>query len=635
MSHQPSRSRAGFIFFLISLGFVGVLVRSIQFQLAPDQRLVSLATGKEKMTKQSQSAEQIVSRGPIVDRNGHELALSVIVKSFFANPRLIKDSHAAAQSLAPLLGMPVAKLKGLLDQDKYFVWLKREVDESAARKVESLNLEGVYSRKESKRIYPQGELAKPIIGLSGLDGTGLQGLESKYDSFLRSSDKAHVRSIQDALGRLLLFDEYENQWFDSNRLQTTLDIRLQRIVEEELASVVEEKNPLSAQAVMMDPKTGAILALASIDGARQRTDDNRIRPVVDVYEPGSTFKIILAAAALEHLKMTPTSQIFGENGKFRVGNHLIKEFHDKKYQWITLQELLEVSSNVASAKIGLKLGNSDFESTIRKFGFGEESGIDIPGEAPGLLRSSSTWRPIELANIAFGQGIGVTPLQMARAVSVIANGGNLVKPHLVSKVLAPKNGTMEVVWKADAAQKEIYSVDLARTMTDMLVHVTEPGSTGNQAAIEGYQIAGKTGTAQKLVEKEGRRGKFKTYSSDHSVVSFVGYVPAYDPAFVLIVVYDDPQGRVSGGMTAAPSFRKIASRSLAVLGISPTGSTDLQAYTANAVEGSHFVGRSFQDVLREIKDLPAGERARYDLIGFGVAVREELSSDQRVKVYFK
>lgn len=661
---KSMRIKAYLVFWALVIGFACIVVRAVQFQMKPDNRLVRLSQSKNKLNQQVQAEELLTSRGAIVDRNGRDLALSVVVKSFFANPKVIKNPVATAQKLSPILGISTAKLTETLKQDRFFVWLKREVDDVSAKKIEALELEGVFARKESKRIYPQGDLARPVIGVSGLDGTGLEGIEKSYDAYLKSSDKGGAVSVRDALGRLLLFEDFEKEWFNSHHVISTLDIRLQKIVEEELRAVVDEKHPQSAQAIMMNPKTGEILAMASIEGKRPDPNTIRNRAVADVYEPGSTFKIILAAASLEHLGMTANSQIFAENGMLRVGSNVIKEYHNKKYQWISLQELLEVSSNVASAKLGLKMGASDLDSTLRHLGFGSTSGIDLPGEATGIIRNASSWKPIELANISFGQGLAVTPLQLVRAVSSVANGGYLVQPHIVSKVLGPQTpqGEAPLVWSADAQvkTKEVMPAERARALTDMLVHVTDKGSTGVEAAIEGFRIAGKTGTSQKLVEKITPRGrKIKTYVGDHSIVSFIGYVPAYDPAFLLLVLYDDPEGRVSGGMTAAPSFRKIASRALSILGISPSVTAVADASprveadvvpkktnidkdkiektdaTQETGGETRYVGKSFQAVLKELKELSPEQRAKIDLIGYGIAIKEEIDSDQRMKVYFR
>lgn len=639
---MKSRVRSMLLFWILAIGFLGVIFRAVQIQVKPDQRLQKFSANKEKLSVQSQSEEFITSRGAIVDRNGRELALSIVTKSYFANPKLIKDPAKTAKRLSPILKMPAVRLQELLNQDRFFVWLKREVDEDVARKIDDLEIDGIYSRKESKRVYPQGELAKAIIGVAGRDGQGLEGVEKSFNQYLKSADEGKSLGFKDALGRLLLFRDFEKEWFESPHVILTLDARLQRIVEEELRATLREKRAQSAQAIMMDPRSGEIMAMASLDGERSDANPLRNRVVSDLYEPGSTFKVILAAAALEHLGMTASSQIFGENGLFHVGNRTIREFHGKKYQWLSLQELLEISSNIASAKIGLKLGPEKFFETIEKFGLSKSTGIDLPGEASSWIRKPSDWKPIETANISFGQGLAITPLQMVRAVAAIANGGVLTTPHLISKVMAPKShpADSKILWQPDLTSTEIYSSEKARALTDMLIHVTEAGSTGSAAAVEGYQVAGKTGTAQKLVEKPNAKGKMiKTYSLDQSIVSFVGYVPAYDPAFVLLIIYDDPKGRASGGNTAAPAFRRIASRALGVLGVSPRRPTsDKEMASANAsrqVEGTRFVGKSFRVVLKEIQNLPTDQRAKVDLVGYGTAVREELKDDDRLVVYFE
>ncbi len=632
-----SNLRASFLFALLGLGLVTVVARAIQFQLKPDDRLEQMAAGKVRLNQKKESEEALVSRGAILDREENDLALSIIVQSFFANPKLIKNPKQVARKLAPLLKQKVSKLEGLLSEDRYFVWLKREVDAETTKQIEVLDIDGIYSRKESKRIYPHGDLARVVIGTSGHDGVGLEGIEKFYDSYLRSSDQGQRLGIRDALGRLLLYDDFDKQWFNSHQVVLTLDLRLQKILEEELRNVLQEKKPLSAQGVMLNPKTGEILAMASLDGKRPDRNEFRNRIVTDLYEPGSTFKIILAAAAIEHLGMNAHSQVFGENGAIRVGNHTIREYNHHKYGWLSLQELLEVSSNVAAAKIGLKLGTSAYEKTIRRFGFGKKTGIDLPGEEDGILRSAASWKPVELANIGFGQGIAVTPLQMAVAVAAVANGGYLVRPYILSHIFAPPSGKAEqkVVFENRPDVREIIPAERARILTDMLSHITDEGSTGVAAAISGYRIAGKTGTSQKLVEKVNSRGKtYKTYTSENSIVSFVGYVPANDPAFVLLILYDDPEGRVSGGVTAAPTFRRVASRALATMGVTPDRKHPPRVQ-ASPSETGRFVGKTFEEVLQEVKALPQEQRAKIDLIGYGVAVREEVDDDWQMKVYFK
>jgi len=617
------------------------------FRLELMKSLLNFRRAKKRWTLNKQSSELLISRGTILDRNNKNLALSVVVKSFFADPKKIKSPTRVARKLSRILRISRYKLSKLLQKDTHFVWLKREVSDKAAKKIQALNIPGVYWRKESKRVYPHRKLAKTVIGISGHDGIGLEGIEKKYDQFLQTSDSNNQPGIRDALGRLLLFKDYEREWFDGYQVHTSIDLRIQRILEAELSKTLKEKKAKSAQGIMLNPKTGEILAMASIEGKRKEKNPLRNRSISDIYEPGSTFKIILAAAAFEHLGLSPSSQIFGENGSLRVGRHTIREYARKKYQWLSLQELLEVSSNVASAKLGLRIGAKKFNSTIQKFGFGTKSGIDLPGEASGIIRKASSWKPIELANISFGQGIAITPLQMISAVAAIANGGYLVKPYLVSKVSpihshkkSKEKEADQLAYEVTPEKKEIISAKYARQLTNMLIHVTDIGSTGAGGAVKGYKVAGKTGTSQKLVEKTNSKGKtYKTYSSEHSIVSFVGYVPAYDPAFVLLVLYDDPEGRATGGKIAAPTFKRVASKTLALLGIPPqkvvAPNKKSLAKKKLVKEGTHYVGRSFQDVLREVRNLPPEQRAQIDLIGYGTAVREEKTENDKIKVFFE
>jgi cell division protein FtsI (penicillin-binding protein 3) len=638
--------RAYVLFSILTLGFALVVARSIQLVVVPNEKLVQFARSKDRIAQQGPAEDLIVSRGEIRDRHGRPLALSVVTRSFFANPKLIKNPQATARKLAPLLKVPVKNLTRLLNEDRFFVWLKREVDETSARKIMELNLAGVYSRKESKRLYPQGELARTVLGIAGRDGVGLEGIEKAFDSHLRTSDKASGLGYRDALGRLLLFRDFDQEWFESPAVVTTLDARIQRMMEQELAQTVKDRNASSGQAVLMDPRTGAIYAMATVEGSRGDKNPLRNRVIADMYEPGSTFKVFLAAAGMEHLGMKATSQVYAEQGLMRVGNRSIREFHGKKYEWLSLQELLEVSSNIASAKIGIKMGASAFEQTLKRFGLGQPSGLGLPGEASGLLRKASDWKPIDLANISFGQGVAVTPLQLARAMAAVANGGIKVTPTVVSEVVGRPRGSQEnhILWQHDPQPTRVFPSQKSRELTDMLVHVTKEGSTGRAAAIEGYSVAGKTGTAQKLVETVNSRGQtIRSYSRDASIVSFLGFVPAYDPAFVLLVLYDDPQeGRASGGNTAAPSWRRIASRALGLLGVPqeknlpPVAQRILPSRRdAQAPSDSHYIGRSFREVLESLQKLSPEERAQYDLIGYGVATREQTSPEGKTLIFFE
>lgn len=632
---RVSRVRSVILFFVLASGFLLVLGRSIQFQLYPSEKLERLSENKQKWNQKKSTEKFLRSRGAIIDRNNRELALSVISKSFFANPRLIEKPQSVALKLSRHLGVPAKELQKQLSQDRFFVWLKREVDEASARKIENLEILGIHASKESKRIYPHGNLARSVLGFAGRDGTGLEGVEKSYDRWLLASDQAENLGVRDALGRLLLFRDYDRQWFETYDVQLTLDLRLQKLVEDEIRRTLKETQSLSGQAIMMNPNTGEILAMASIDGERaEKSSPFRNRTLSDVYEPGSTFKIFTAAASLEKLHLSASSQVFAENGLLKVGPNTVREYNSRKFGWLTLEEILMVSSNVGAAKLGLKIGSEQFAQSIRRFGFGQKTGIDLPGEASGIFRPARDWKPIDLANISFGQGIAVTPLQLIRAVSVIANGGYLVKPHVVSKIIRDAEAR-ELVWQAQVEKKEVFSAQHARALTEMLVAVTQEGGTGQKAAIPGYRVAGKTGTSQKLVERETASGKLrKTYSADASIVSFVGYVPAEDPAFVLLVLYDEPKASlVSGGYTAAPSFYRIASKALGLMGRKPK-TKDQALGKWKPSENSVYVGRSFQEILEEIQAWEEAQRQKVELIGYGKAVREERSEDQ-LRIYFE
>lgn len=627
------RFRAFVVLLLVFTGFCLVVMRAVQIQVFPDDQLVKFVENKDKWNKKKSESEILQSRGSIVDRNENVLSMSLISKSFFANPRLVDQPKTVAMKLARHLNLKAGPLEKLLSSDKFFVWVKREVAYEKARKVEALEIPGLHTSKESRRVYPHGEIGKSILGVVGRDGKGLEGVELSYENWLQASDKSEAWGLRDALGRGLRFQDYERQWFEAQDVVLSIDLRLQKIVEEELRKAIAESESLYGQAVMMNPRTGAVMAMASVDGERKgKSAHFRNRSVSDVFEPGSTFKLVVAMAGLEKLHLSPSSQIYGEKGVLRVGPNQIREYNNRKFEWMTLTEMLSKSSNVAAAKLGLKVGAENFYDTIKRFGFGEKTGLDFPGEAKGLLRRFSRWKPIELANISFGQGIAVTGIQMARAFSAVANGGFLVKPYLVERVQAHQD-EKKVLWKQPIEKKEVFKAEDVRALKEMLLAVTAEGGTGGNAAIPGFQVAGKTGTSQKLVEREGRNGKtYKAYSSEASIVSFGGFVPVEDPAFVLYVMIDEPVKRSSGGSLAAPVWRKIASRSLGVLGVGRVASPRVRPERTN--EESLFVGQSFRDVLGELRSWEESKRKKVELIGFGTAIREEVFDD-RIRVYFE
>lgn len=623
------RKRAFFLLCVLFAGFLLVFGRSVQLQLKPHSKLVEFTENKKSWVERRAEEKLLESRGAILDRHAKPLAISLISESFFANPRQIENPKSVSYKLARYLGMERDKVLSLLTQDRYFVWLKREVDEETAKKIRELEIRGIHSSKESKRSYPHAPLAQQVIGFSGRDGKGLEGVEKSYDSWLRIKDEAKDTSVRDALGRFLRFKDFDRQWFEGNDVVLTLDLQLQRILESEMKAVVANKKAKRGLAVMLEPETGEVLAMATIN-AESSARDFRNRVISDIYEPGSTMKIFTAIAAMARLHMSPESQIFAEEGLLQVGPNRVREYNRKKFGWLSLEEVIAKSSNVAAAKLALKLDSQNLYTWIKRSGFGVETDIDLPGEEAGILREASSWRSIDLANIGFGQGLAVNLLQMARAYAAIANGGYLVQPHIVKEIRRSLDS--QLAWRFSAHRKEVFDPRLVRQAKEMLVAATQEDGTGVAAQVANFEVAGKTGTTQKLVEVENSRGsKYKTYSSEKVIASFAGFVPAYDPKFVLVVAYDEPEAPASGGSVAAPSFARIATKALAVLGAEAQPKFEPGAQND---QGQLFVGKHFREVLKEVQRWEKEKQSQLKLYGYGVAVREELQGEE-LKVYFE
>lgn len=493
-------------------------------------------------------------RLPIVDRHGNRLAITVTQPSIFADPSQIKSPRKVASILSSKLFVSYGRLVKKLKSKRRFVWIKRYVSDRSALQIEKLNLSGVYVLKERKRFYPHKHLAGQVIGFVGWDGHGLEGVERKFEQELLRKTKAS-RVFRDALGRKLWagnLEEIENH----NVLKLNIDSYIQYVVERELEKACLKYRASSAQAVVMNPWNFEVLAIANWpffdpNGYRFLSPDQwRNRAITDVFEPGSTFKPFVVAAALEAKIVEPESRFFCEEGSYRVPGHTIRDVHP--HGWLSVAEIIKYSSNIGAAKIAQQLGSENFYKFLRKIGFGSRTGIDLPGESPGIVRPWKKWQPVDLATAAFGQGIGVTAMQLTVAFAVIANGGFIGKPSVVAK---PPNMSGQL--------KRIISKETARKLKKMLLMVTEKGGTGTKAAISGYSVAGKTGTAQRINPETGE------YSAHGYSSLFVGFVPANHPEIVITIVIHEPHGAIYGGVVAAPVFREIASDVLRYLGIFP------------------------------------------------------------------
>jgi len=503
-------------------------------------------------------------RGTIYDAAGRELAVSVEVESAFAVPREVGDARAAAAKLARVLGVDRTRLERLLAQDREFVWVARKLDPPDARAVRDLKLDGVYFLEESKRYYPMRQLAAQVLGYVGTDNHGLAGLEAIYERVV--AGKPGRRTVlRDARRGLAVPPDLPSAApVPGADLRLTLDAALQQIVEEELELAVSSRRAQNGSAVLLDPATGAVLAMAS----RPTFDPNefrsasaaaqRNRPVQDAYEPGSTFKMITAAAALEQGVVSPADRFDCEMGAIVLAGVRISDH--KAFGNLSFREIIAKSSNVGTIKTALRVPTKDFYTTIRAFGFGRTSGIDLPGESAGLLMPVERWPALAKAYIAFGQGISITPLQLAAAFAVVANGGRLLEPYVVEEIRNP--GEVRRPHPAPVVRGEPVSPRTVATLRELLAGVTIEGGTGRAAATPGYAVAGKTGTAQKA---EPGRG----YLPDEFIASFVGWAPLDRPLFVGAVVIDDPQGGYHGGDVAAPVFGAIARRALLTRDVKP------------------------------------------------------------------
>ncbi len=504
-------------------------------------------------------------RGTIYDARGRELALSVEVDSVWADPSRIEDAAGIARALGKVLDVDVRKLTAALESDREFVWIERQLDRPQADAVRQLALEGVAFLKESKRYYPMRELAAQVVGFAGRDNKGLEGLEQAYNQVI-AGEAAERQVLRDARrGTVLLPDISFGEAKAGLDLHLTIDSWIQHLLERELTAAVRRTQAKSATAVLLDPNTGAILAMASLptfdpnDFSRSSRESWRNRAVADAFEPGSTFKMVTAAAALEGNLVDPEDVFDCEHGSIIVQGVRI---HDhKSFGDLTFREVLAKSSNVGAIKTGLMVGKPDLYEQIVDFGFGRPTGVDLPGESPGILRPANRWPKRATAYISFGQNLSVTTLQMASAFAAVANGGTLLTPYVVTGVGRPGEG-LESRPRPQRLGNPI-SASTARTLERLLESVITDG-TARKAAIPGFRVAGKTGTAQKASPNGG-------YAARKFVASFVGFAPARDPVIVGMIAIDEPEPALGyhGGDVAAPVFSAVVGPSLLYLGIPP------------------------------------------------------------------
>lgn len=633
-----------FLTFGLAFGILGG--RSVQLHTRSDAKLEHLAENQY-----TERVRPLPIRGNIYDRRGQELAVSVATYSLAAHPHYIEDEGQVTKKLANIFDIPPRLFKKRLTSKKKFVWLKRRLMPEEVEKIQTLSEPGLVLEKEARRYYPNRELASQVLGAAGYDSEGLGGLELAYDSYLRNAETSEL-AYRDARGKIFGVSDDPLRNRNIAHLYLTIDKNIQYSAETELVSAAHRWNIQKGSVVVMDPRTGAILAMASYprfnpnsypeyDLARWRNTT-----VMDLFEPGSSFKAITAAGVLEYGIVSPEDTFFCENGDLKIGRTVI---HDhEKYGDLNLAEIIKYSSNIGTVKLAARMGKVRLHEMIRRFGFGDPTEIDFPGESPGQVRDPEEWHPVDQATIAFGQGVSVTALQMTSAYATIANGGIRMKPYLVQKIV---HSGGEIIKETEPKSLgTVIRPETAEQLMSLLEGVTQEGGTGRAAAIPGYRVAGKTGTAQQFDTKK------KRYSDTDYYATFVGFSPLPHPRVVVFVGIDRPRGQIYGGQVAAPIFRNVMTTALHQLRIPPefaaptlmtasqeslplaepeTGSAGQQAQLVNFIPD--FTGLS----IRQVLSLAEERSLAIDIEGSGLAYRqdpppgEKLAGGKVCRVFFK
>ncbi len=534
---------------------VGVMFRAVELQVNQTHKLKGLAED------QYVRAVEIPSRrGDVFDRRGVALAQSVDVDSVWIDPSMVVDAKSAAKGLSKALHLTSKEVLERLQKGKRFAWLKRQVTPADVAKVKALSLPGIGFAKEPRRFYPQRELGAHVMGLVGTDGKGLDGLELAFEDEL-SGERLKQDAFRDAKGRKLMTSGLSDSTFRAGAAVTlTIDRQLQFVTERALIRAVEEAKAVAGSAVMLDVKTGEVLALANAPRfnpnlpSEAAPNSVRNRAVTDTFEPGSTFKAFVVAAALDSKSVSESTQFDCEQGSYKVGRNVVHDTHP--HGLLTPREILQVSSNICTTKIAEKLGRERMVEAFHNFGFGERFGLGLPGEGKGSLPFPRS--DIALATQSFGQGLTATALQIAAGYGALANGGVLMRPYLVEKVV--DSDGLILLENKPVTIRQAVSEKSAKAVIAMLESVVEKGGTATKARMDDYRVAGKTGTAQKA--DPSNRGY-----SDKRVASFIGVVPAEDPRVVILLVVDEPKTDVYGGLVAAPAFKEIAEQTMPYLGV--------------------------------------------------------------------
>ena len=552
---------------LVSLGFYALLLtiaaRAVHIQVLCGPNLAARAADQYQT-----SVRTGAQRGTIRDAEGRPLAVSLEVASVGAHPGQIADKPQTARQVASILGLKAGDLTHLLDTDRPFVWVRRHVPPDQAGRLEALGLAGITFHREYSRFYPNKHLAGQVLGFCDIDGKGLEGIEHRYEDALNTETRARPAK-RDARGTLFGTGPLAAQIPVGNDVVLTLNATIQHIAETALNQAVVAHQARAGMALVLEPSTGAVLAMAQAPTFNPNTyraypaQQWRNRCITDAFEPGSTMKVFIAAAALESGAYTPESRFFCENGQYRIARHVV---HDTKpHAWLTMADVIKYSSNIGAIKIGEGLGRTNFYTALRRFGFGERTGFDFPGETSGSLLPLDRWTTVDAGAIAFGHGLSLSSLQLATAMGAIANDGVMMRPHLVKEIRDPRGRV--ILQTQPQPIRRVVSASSARQVRAMLAGVLEPGGTATQAALKDYEAGGKTGTAHKVKPGGG-------YDRNRFVASFLGLAPLEKPRLVVLVVIDEPRHGHYGGTVAAPVFREICQKTLNFLNVPPEAHPD-------------------------------------------------------------
>lgn len=545
--------------FIGSLGII--LARAYELQVLQKDKLTSIAhSGYRGVVKLPPK------RGMIYDRKGRELAVTVDMESIFAHPGHVQDKQRVAGDLAKALEAGEGRIRELLESERPFVWLARKAPPDRVARVKALGIDGVGFTTEARRFYPGKEIAGHVLGFAGEDNQGLEGLEKQFDSLLKGPELILVQ-MRDALGRPFAVSRPDPDEHRIRDLVLTIDKDIQYTTEQALKRAVEETGAKSGHSIVVDPQTGEVLAMAVVplynpNVFREHQPFHwRNRAVTDNYEPGSTVKAYLLAAALDSGLVSPETKFFCEEGEYKVGRNTIRDHDREGHGFLTVDRIITYSSNIGAVKIGERIGYKRFIEYLNRFGFGQRTGIELPGERDGFVRPAKDAKQIDKATAYFGQGMTANSLQLAMAMAAIANGGKLMRPYVVKEV---RESGGKVIEEAEPrVVRKVISEEAARQARKVLQNAAGEEGTGFPAAISGYRVAGKTGTAQK-VDPDTRR-----YSAKHYTALFVGFAPAERPRMLMAVVVDEPKRKKYGGLAAAPVFREVGAWAMNRFRINP------------------------------------------------------------------